>query len=68
MPCVKQCCCNDTTVKDAAKPALIIVLGQISRVYVEVVVSVYLPELAVDDIKMFIGEVLCQLVDVLFIF
>ncbi len=46
---------------------LVIVLCQVLLVYVEVVVSVQLPELAVDNIEMFIGEELCQLVHVLFL-
>lgn len=42
-------------------------LRQVSLVDVEVVVCVQLPELTVDDIEMFIGEELCQLVHVLFL-
>lgn len=37
---------------------------QVLLVYVEVMVSVQLPELAVDNIEMFIREELCQLVHV----
>lgn len=44
---------------------LVVVSGQVSLVYVEVMVCVQLPELAVDDVEMFIGEELCQLVHVL---
>lgn len=46
---------------------LVIVLCQVLLVYVEVMVSVQLPELAVDHIEMFIGEEFCQLVHVLFL-
>ena len=43
---------------------LVIVLGQVFLVYVEVVVGVQLPELAVDNVEMFIREEVCQLVHV----
>lgn len=46
---------------------LVVVLRQVSLVDVEVVVCVQLPELTVDDIEMFIGEELCQLVHILFL-
>lgn len=46
---------------------LVIVSRQVLLVYVEVVVSVKLPELAVDNIEMFIREELCQLVHVFFL-
>ena len=46
---------------------LVVVLCQVLLVDVEVVVSVQLPELAVDDVEMFVGEELCQLVHVLFL-
>jgi len=32
----------------------------------QVVVAVELPELAVDDVEMFVGEEVCDLVDVVF--
>lgn len=43
---------------------LVVVPCQVFLVNIEVVISVKLPELAVDDIKMFIGEVLRQLVHI----
>lgn len=46
---------------------LIVMSRQVSLVYVQVVICVQFPELTVDDIKMFIGEELCQLVN-LFLF
>lgn len=47
---------------------LIVVSRQVSLVYVQVVICVQLPELTVDDIKMFIGEELCQLVNLFLLF
>ena len=38
--------------------------GQVSLVDEEVVIRVQLPELAVDDVEVFVGEELGQLVDV----
>lgn len=46
---------------------LVVVLRQVSLVDVEVVVGVQLPELAVDDIEMLIGEEFCQLVHIFFL-
>jgi len=46
---------------------LVAVLFQVLLVDVEVVVGVQLPELAVDDIEMFVGEELGQLVHVFFL-
>lgn len=46
---------------------LVVVLFQVLLVYVEVVVGVQLPELAVDNVEMFIGEELGQLVHILFL-
>lgn len=46
---------------------LVVVLRQVSLVDVEVVVCVQLPELTVDDVEMFIGEELCQLVHIFFL-
>lgn len=43
---------------------MVIVSCQVLGVNVEVVVSVQLPELAVDDIEVFVGEVVGDLVDV----
>ena len=42
-------------------------LGQVVLVYEEVVVSVQLPELAVDHVEMFVTEVLRNLINVLLI-
>lgn len=47
---------------------LIIVSCHVPLVYVEIVVSVELPEFTVDNIEMLIREVLSQLVDILFLF
>lgn len=41
---------------------MVIVSGQVLGINEEVMVSVQLPEFTVDDIKMFIGEVVCDLV------
>lgn len=46
---------------------LVIVLCQVLLVNVEVMVCVQLPELAVDNVEMFIGEELCELVHVFFL-
>lgn len=46
---------------------LVIVLCQVLLVYVEVMVCVQLPELAVDNVEMFIGEEICELVHVFFL-
>lgn len=43
---------------------MVVVPCQVLLVDVEVVVGVQFPELTVDDIKMFIREEVCQLVDV----
>ena len=42
--------------------------GQVLSVDEEVMIRVQFPELAVDDVEMFIGEVVSDLVDVLLIF
>lgn len=47
---------------------MIIVSGQILGINEEVMVSVQLPEFTVDDIKVFIGEVVCDLVYIVFLF
>lgn len=41
---------------------MVIVSGQVLGINEEVMVSVQLPEFTVDDIKVFIGEVVCDLV------
>lgn len=43
---------------------MVVVSRQVFGVDVEVVVSVQLPELAVDDVEVFVGEVVGDLVDV----
>lgn len=43
---------------------MIVVSGQVLSVNEQVVVRVQLPELAVDDVEVLVGEELCQLVDV----
>lgn len=43
---------------------MVVVSRQVFRVDVEVMVGVQLPELAVDDIEVFVGEVICDLIDV----
>lgn len=53
---IKDCFCT-----------LVIVLYQVLLVYVEVMVCVQLPELAVDNVEMFIGEEICELVHVFFL-
>ena len=47
---------------------VIVVPGQILLVDKEVVVLVQLPELAVNDVKMFVAEEIGDLVDVFFLF
>lgn len=47
---------------------VIVVPGQILFVDKEVVVLVQLPELAVNDVKMFVAEEIGDLVDVFFLF
>lgn len=47
---------------------MVIVSRQVLGVNVEVVVSVQLPELAVDDVEVFVGEVVGDLVDVVLFF
>lgn len=44
---------------------MVVVLRQVVLVDVEVVVAVQLPEFAVDDVEMFVGEEICELVHVL---
>ena len=44
---------------------MIVVAGKVGLVDVEVMVFVQLPELAVDDVEVLVGEKLCHLVDVL---
>lgn len=43
---------------------MVIVSGQVFRVDVQVMVGVQLPELAVDDVEVLVGEVVGDLVDV----
>lgn len=43
---------------------MIVVSGQVLRINEQVVVRVQLPELAVDDVEVLVGEELRQLVDV----
>lgn len=45
-------------------PTVVIVSSQVFRVNVEVMVSIKLPELAVDDVEVFVREVVSDLVDV----
>lgn len=47
---------------------MVVVSRQVFGVNVEVVVGVQLPELAVDDIEVFVGEVVSDLVDVVLLF
>lgn len=47
---------------------MVVVSCQVLGINVEVMVSVQLPELAVDDIEVFVGEVVCDLVDVVLFF
>lgn len=43
---------------------VVVVSRQVFGVNVEVVVGVQLPELAIDDVEVFVGEVVSDLVDV----
>lgn len=47
---------------------MVIVSRQVFGVNVEVMVGVQLPELAVDDVEVFVGEVICDLVDIVLLF
>lgn len=47
---------------------MIVISWQVFGIYVQVVVSVQLPEFAVDDVEVFIGEVVGDLVDVILFF
>ena len=46
---------------------MIVVAGEIFLVDEEIVVLVQLPELAVDDVKVFVAEEIGDLIDVLFV-
>lgn len=43
---------------------MVVVSTQVFGVNVEVMVGVQLPELAVDDVEVFVGEVVSDLIDV----
>lgn len=43
---------------------MVVILRQVPVVYQQVVVRVQLPELAVDDIEMFVGKIVGDLIDV----
>lgn len=47
---------------------MVIVSGQVLFTYIQVVVFVQLPELAVYHIEVLVGEKICDLVDVIFLF
>ena len=46
---------------------MVIVLGKVIAVNEKVMVVVERPELAVDDVEMFVGEVICYQVDLFLI-
>lgn len=46
---------------------VVVVASQVLGINEEIVVCVQLPELAVNDVEVLVGEVLCQLVDVRFL-
>ena len=47
---------------------VVVVPRQVLGVNVEVMIGIQLPELAVDDVEVFVGEVVGDLVDVVFFF
>jgi len=47
---------------------MVIVPGQVLGVNEEVMVSVQLPEFTVNDIEVLIGEIICNLIDVILFF
>ena len=47
---------------------MVLVSGEVLSIDDEIVVCVQLPELAVDDIEVFVGEIVADLVDVRFVF
>lgn len=47
---------------------MVVVSGQVLGVDEEVMVSVQLPEFAVNDIKVLVREIICDLIDVVLFF